>query len=162
MTDELKNYQPTIDALHEQASALGEEDRESGPVVERLASIDRRYSQVMCQFQNSNSGVLFFLSRSYFFYNFSKFFLTKRQHILRTKVLISQHILRTKVLISTICRYKELLEMAKIRKQRLLDALSLYKLFTEADGVEQWIAEKEKMLHTMVIHSLIQIFFYAD
>merc|ERR1719278_2053766 len=64
------------------------EDRESSPVVERLASIDRRY--------------------------------------------------------------KELLEMAKIRKQRLLDALSLYKLFTEADGVEQWIAEKEKMLVTMV------------
>ncbi len=47
-------------------------------------------------------------------------------------------------------RYKELMEMAKIRKQRLLDALSLYKLFTEADGVEQWIAEKEKMLDTMV------------
>jgi len=47
-------------------------------------------------------------------------------------------------------RYKELCEMAKIRKQRLLDALSLYKLFTEADGVEQWIAEKEKMLGTMV------------
>ena len=43
VTDELKNYQPTIEALHEQASALGEEDRESGPVVERLASIDRRY-----------------------------------------------------------------------------------------------------------------------
>merc|ERR1719278_1040390 len=64
------------------------EDRESSPVVERLASIDRRY--------------------------------------------------------------KELLEMAKIRKQRLLDALSLYKLFTEADGVEQWIQEKEKMLVTMV------------
>merc|ERR1719278_1804158 len=64
------------------------EDRESSPVVERLASIDRRY--------------------------------------------------------------KELCEMAKIRKQRLLDALSLYKLFTEADGVEQWIAEKEKMLGTMV------------
>ena len=88
VTDELKNYQSTIDALHEQAGALGEEDRESGPVVERLASIDRRY--------------------------------------------------------------KELLEMAKIRKQRLLDALSLYKLFTEADGVEQWINEKEKMLATMV------------
>ncbi|MCP3664832.1 MAG: hypothetical protein GY696_20450 [Gammaproteobacteria bacterium] len=88
VTDELKNYQSTIDALHEQANNLGEEDRESGPVVERLASIDRRY--------------------------------------------------------------KELLEMAKIRKQRLLDALSLYKLFTEADGVEQWIAEKEKMLDTMV------------
>jgi len=88
VTDELKNYNSTIDALHEQASVLGEEDRESSPVVERLASIDRRY--------------------------------------------------------------KELCEMAKIRKQRLLDALSLYKLFTEADGVEQWITEKEKMLGTMV------------
>jgi len=41
-------------------------------------------------------------------------------------------------------------ELAKLRKQRLLDALSLYKLFTEADGVEQWISEKEKMLVTMV------------
>ena len=38
----------------------------------------------------------------------------------------------------------------RLRKQRLLDALSLYKLFTEADGVEQWINEKEKMLVTMV------------
>ena len=47
-------------------------------------------------------------------------------------------------------RYQELQELAKLRKQRLLDALSLYKLFTEADGVEQWINEKEKMLVTMV------------
>jgi spectrin beta len=47
-------------------------------------------------------------------------------------------------------RYKDLQELAKLRKQRLLDALSLYKLFTEADGVEQWISEKEKMLVTMV------------
>lgn len=46
-------------------------------------------------------------------------------------------------------RYKELLELAKLRKQRLLDALSLYKLMSEADGVEQWIKEKEKMLGTM-------------
>merc|ERR1712226_1458851 len=46
-------------------------------------------------------------------------------------------------------RYKELQELAKLRKQRLLDALSLFKLFTEADGVEQWINEKEKMLQTM-------------
>lgn len=46
-------------------------------------------------------------------------------------------------------RYKELLEQAKLRKQRLLDALSLYKLISEADGVEQWITEKEKMLKTM-------------
>jgi hypothetical protein len=43
VTEELKNYQATIDALHEQASALGDEDRQSGPVLERLASIDRRY-----------------------------------------------------------------------------------------------------------------------
>lgn len=47
-------------------------------------------------------------------------------------------------------RYQELLELAKIRKQRLLDALALYKLYNEADGVEQWITEKEKLLHTMI------------
>uniref|UniRef100_A0A069DY92 Spectrin beta chain n=1 Tax=Panstrongylus megistus TaxID=65343 RepID=A0A069DY92_9HEMI len=46
-------------------------------------------------------------------------------------------------------RYKELLELAKLRKQRLLDALSLYKLLSEADGVEQWIGEKDRMLETM-------------
>ena len=40
--------------------------------------------------------------------------------------------------------------MAKFRKQRLLDALSLYKLFSEADGVEQWIGEKERMLETIM------------
>ena len=88
ITDELKNYQSTIDALHEQAEALGEDDRESRTVNERLNSIDKRY--------------------------------------------------------------QELQELARLRKQRLLDALSLYKLFTEADGVEQWINEKEKMLITMV------------
>ncbi|XP_071055816.1 spectrin beta chain isoform X5 [Onthophagus taurus] len=46
-------------------------------------------------------------------------------------------------------RYKELLELAKLRKQRLLDALSLYKLLSESDGVEQWIGEKDRMLQTM-------------
>ena len=46
-------------------------------------------------------------------------------------------------------RYQELMELAKLRKQRLLDALSLYKLLSESDGVEQWIGEKEKMLSTM-------------
>lgn len=80
VTDELQNYSSTIDALHQQAQQLGEQDRESPEVVERLASIDRRY--------------------------------------------------------------KELLELAKLRKQRLLDALSLYKLFSEAEAVEQWVAEK--------------------
>ncbi len=39
-------------------------------------------------------------------------------------------------------RYKELQELAKLRKQRLMDALSLYKLFNEADMVEAWIDEK--------------------
>ena len=86
ITDELKNYASTIDALHEQGEVLGESDKPQ--VQERLASIDKRY--------------------------------------------------------------RELQELAKLRKQRLLDALSLYKLFTEADGVEQWISEKEKMLVTMV------------
>ncbi|XP_014212217.1 spectrin beta chain isoform X3 [Copidosoma floridanum] len=46
--------------------------------------------------------------------------------------------------------YKELNDLAKVRKQRLLDALSLYKLLSEADGVEQWIGEKNRMLDTMV------------
>ena len=39
-------------------------------------------------------------------------------------------------------RYHELLELTELRKQRLLDALALYKLYNDADGVEQWIAEK--------------------
>ena len=39
-------------------------------------------------------------------------------------------------------RYQELLELSEIRKQRLLDALALYKLYNEADSVEQWITEK--------------------
>ncbi|CAH0387321.1 unnamed protein product [Bemisia tabaci] len=86
-TDELKNYASTIEALHQQASQLGEQDRKCPEVVERLESIDHRY--------------------------------------------------------------KELLELAQLRKQRLLDALSLYKLFSEADGVEQWINEKDRMLNTM-------------
>ncbi|XP_044730255.1 spectrin beta chain isoform X2 [Chrysoperla carnea] len=88
VTDELKNYGSTIEALHQQASQLGPQDTKSPEVVERLASIDNRY--------------------------------------------------------------KELLELAKLRKQRLLDALSLYKLFSESDGVEQWIGEKDRMLQTMV------------
>ncbi|XP_071041629.1 spectrin beta chain [Parasteatoda tepidariorum] len=53
-------------------------------------------------------------------------------------------------------RYKELVELAKLRKQRLLDALSLYKLFNEADGIKQWIAEKEKMLDSMVMNNDIE------
>ncbi|KAJ4442212.1 hypothetical protein ANN_12078 [Periplaneta americana] len=88
VTDELKNYNSTIETLHKQAEQLGEQDQQAPEVVERLASIDHRY--------------------------------------------------------------KELLELAKLRKQRLLDALSLYKLLSESDGVEQWIGEKDRMLQTMV------------
>ncbi|XP_052768377.1 spectrin beta chain-like isoform X4 [Mya arenaria] len=89
VTDDLKNYQSVIEALHEQAANLGEQDRESESVQTTLGSIDRRY--------------------------------------------------------------QELLELAKLRKQRLLDALSLYKLFNEADSVVTWIDEKEKLLTTMII-----------
>ncbi len=88
-TEELKSYSSVIDALKEQALALGEADRQDPEVLDRIATIERRY--------------------------------------------------------------KELIELAKFRKQRLLDAISLYKLFSEADGVEQWIAEKEKMLSSMVM-----------
>lgn len=48
-------------------------------------------------------------------------------------------------------RYKDLVELAKLRKQRLLDALSLYKLFNEADGVEQWIEEKVSLLSLKLV-----------
>ncbi|XP_013410395.1 spectrin beta chain-like [Lingula anatina] len=88
VTDELKNYQSVITALHEQAGSLGEQDRDSPEVQGRLGSIDRRY--------------------------------------------------------------QELVELAKLRKQRLLDALALYTLFNDADSVEAWIEEKEKFLAKMV------------
>lgn len=88
VSDELKNYASTIEALTNQSQQLGEQDRDSPVVTQRLDSIDKRY--------------------------------------------------------------KELLEFAKLRKQRLLDALSLYKLFSEADGVDQWVGEKNRMLNTMV------------
>lgn len=87
--EELNSYSSVIDALKDQASALGEADRQDPEVIDRIATIERRY--------------------------------------------------------------RELLDLAKLRKQRLLDAISLYKLFSEADGVEQWIAEKEKMLSSMVM-----------
>ncbi|XP_054154264.1 spectrin beta chain-like isoform X2 [Oppia nitens] len=88
-SEELNSYSTVIEALKEQAQALGEVNRNDPEVLDRLATIERRY--------------------------------------------------------------KELLDLGKIRKQRLLDAISLYKLFSEADGVEQWIAEKEKMLSSMVM-----------
>lgn len=47
-------------------------------------------------------------------------------------------------------RHNELIELARLRRQRLLDALSLCKLLSEASDAEQWIAEKDRMLSTMV------------
>jgi len=47
-------------------------------------------------------------------------------------------------------RHQELLDLAELRRQRLLDALALYKLYNDAEGVEQWIAEK--------VNKVVQIF----
>lgn len=83
VSEELKSYSQTVEALRSQANQLSAEPGAptSGPEVnERMSSIDKRY--------------------------------------------------------------KELVELAKLRHQRLLDALSLYKLFSEADAVQQWIGEK--------------------
>ena len=114
----MKNYESTIKALHDQADALGEDDRES-----RTGNI----SVSGFRFIGISSIFLPFLTRNILFF----FTVTERLNSIDK-------------------RYQELQELAKLRKQRLLDALSLYKLFTEADGVEQWINEKEKMLVTMV------------
>ncbi|XP_071963526.1 spectrin beta chain-like isoform X2 [Antedon mediterranea] len=46
-------------------------------------------------------------------------------------------------------RYKELKDLNQLRKQRLIDALSLFKLFNEADNVEAWIDEKEQTLQAL-------------
>ncbi|KAI6170719.1 Spectrin beta chain [Aphelenchoides bicaudatus] len=47
-------------------------------------------------------------------------------------------------------RKQELVELSNLRKQRLVDALSLYKLLSDADGIEAWIDEKGKLLATLV------------
>lgn len=48
-------------------------------------------------------------------------------------------------------RYQKLLELANVRQQRLLDALSMYRLFAEADNVKTWITEKQKLLCTLSV-----------
>ncbi|XP_071833448.1 spectrin beta chain, non-erythrocytic 1-like isoform X4 [Apostichopus japonicus] len=88
VSEELQNYAQTIQGLHEQANELGEQDRDSPEVRERLDKIDDYY--------------------------------------------------------------QKLLELAKLRERRLQDALSLYKLFNEADTVETWIDEKEHTLHALI------------
>lgn len=46
-------------------------------------------------------------------------------------------------------RYEELIELSEQRKQRLIDASALFKLFNEGNAVEQWMVEKQKMLDSM-------------
>ena len=45
--------------------------------------------------------------------------------------------------------YANLNDLAQRRRQALVDAISLYRMFSEADAVEQWINEKEKMVNSM-------------
>uniref|UniRef100_A0A914C484 Spectrin beta chain n=1 Tax=Acrobeloides nanus TaxID=290746 RepID=A0A914C484_9BILA len=47
-------------------------------------------------------------------------------------------------------RKEELEDLARLRKQRLIDALSLYKLHSDADAIEAWIDEKGKLLATLI------------
>jgi len=46
-------------------------------------------------------------------------------------------------------RYTELLELSKLRRQKLHDAIALFRLIAEADNVEAWIEEKERFLATL-------------
>lgn len=48
-------------------------------------------------------------------------------------------------------RYKEVVELTRLRKQALQDALALYKMLSEADACELWIVEKEQWLNGMEI-----------
>ena len=46
-------------------------------------------------------------------------------------------------------RYAELLELSKLRKQKLHDAIALFRLLADADNVEAWIEEEERFLATL-------------
>uniref|UniRef100_A0A673BLA2 Spectrin beta chain n=1 Tax=Sphaeramia orbicularis TaxID=375764 RepID=A0A673BLA2_9TELE len=48
-------------------------------------------------------------------------------------------------------RYKEVVELTRLRKQALQDALALYKMLSEANACEVWIDEKEQWLNSMAI-----------
>ncbi|TKR87947.1 hypothetical protein L596_012272 [Steinernema carpocapsae] len=50
---------------------------------------------------------------------------------------------------TTAKRKGELEDISKLRKQRLVDALALYKLLSDADSIEAWIDEKGKLLGTL-------------
>ncbi|KAM7385200.1 hypothetical protein PAMP_001295 [Pampus punctatissimus] len=48
-------------------------------------------------------------------------------------------------------RYKEVVELTRLRKQALQDALALYRMLSEASACEVWIDEKEQWLNSMEI-----------
>ena len=48
-------------------------------------------------------------------------------------------------------RYKEVVELTRLRKQALQDALALYRMKSEANACEVWIDEKEQWLNSMEI-----------
>ncbi|XP_019115051.2 spectrin beta chain, non-erythrocytic 1 isoform X2 [Larimichthys crocea] len=48
-------------------------------------------------------------------------------------------------------RYKEVVELTRLRKQALQDALALYRMLSEANACEVWIDEKEQWLNSMEI-----------
>ncbi|CAL8329545.1 unnamed protein product [Merluccius merluccius] len=48
-------------------------------------------------------------------------------------------------------RYKEVVELTRLRKQALQDALALYKMLSEATACEAWVHEKEQWLNTTEI-----------
>ncbi|MCI4394935.1 hypothetical protein PGIGA_G00174620 [Pangasianodon gigas] len=89
VAEEIASYRPVLDALHEQAKALPEEQARSADANGRLAGIEERY--------------------------------------------------------------KEVVELTRLRKQALQDALALYKMLSEADACELWIDEKEQWLNGMEI-----------
>ncbi|KAF5898765.1 spectrin beta chain, non-erythrocytic 1 isoform X1, partial [Clarias magur] len=89
VAEEIDSYRPVLDALHEQAKALPEEQARSSDANGRLAGIEERY--------------------------------------------------------------KEVVELTRLRKQALQDALALYKMLSEADACELWIDEKEQWLNGMEI-----------
>ncbi|XP_042201475.1 spectrin beta chain, non-erythrocytic 1-like isoform X2 [Callorhinchus milii] len=53
-------------------------------------------------------------------------------------------------------RYEELVALAQDRKQALMDALALYKMFSEADACTLWIEEKSQWLDAMEIPNKLE------
>uniref|UniRef100_A0AC34GJW8 Uncharacterized protein n=1 Tax=Panagrolaimus sp. ES5 TaxID=591445 RepID=A0AC34GJW8_9BILA len=47
-------------------------------------------------------------------------------------------------------RKREVQNLSQMRRQRLIDALSLYKMLSDADAVEKWVDEKGKLLDTLI------------